>query len=347
MLPPLFDHLTTAVLLITSDWRIVDANAAAEQLFCYSKKRLKNQTVDTLFPADGLNRKRLQALFDTSETVINHDVAFLQGADTHKMTLSASAISLENHAFLLLECHEITPKNSLKQQTQQQTQQRAAQDLIRGLAHEIKNPLGGLRGAAQLLHHSLPNAELQEYTDMIITQADRLRDLVNDLLGSQRPSPKQWHNVHRSLERVFQLAELEFGHHLILQRDYDPSLPDVHSIPSHLEQILLNLVRNAAQALEDTPNATIILKTRTEQRALLNGQQHTAIVRIDVIDNGGGIPMELQKRIFYPSVTGRKNGSGLGLTIAHRLALELQGTLSVESQPQHTQFTLRLPFTHT
>jgi two-component system nitrogen regulation sensor histidine kinase GlnL len=347
MHPRLFDHLNTAILLLDAQWQVQYTNLAAEQLFCHGTKHLKSAPFPHLFPNSSIDWARLSSVFLQPELLTDHDVYFEFNNQFTRVSLCVTPFEYNDKSLLLFELHAVETHNTLKQEKILVDQQQATHDLIRGLAHEIKNPLGGLRGAAQLLHQSLPNPELQEYTEMIISQADRLRTLVDDLLGSQKPQQYQYQNIHRILERVHQLIECEFGSWLSIKRDYDPSLPDIEIIPNHLEQTLLNLARNAAQALihQDAPQLT--LKTRTEHHVLLNGKQQPLVARIDVIDNGEGIPEEQQSKIFYPSVSGRTNGSGLGLTIANRLIQELGGRLSVESRPKHTQFTVRLPFTPT
>ncbi len=347
MHPRLFDHLTTAILLLNVKWQVKYNNLAAEQLFCHGTKHLKSAPLPHLFPNSSIDWARLSSVFSQPELLTDHDVYFEINNQFTRVSLCVTPFEYHGESLLLFELNTVETRNTLKQEKIRVAQQQATHDLIRGLAHEIKNPLGGLRGAAQLLHQSLPNTELQEYTEMIISQADRLRTLVDDLLGSQKPQQSQEQNVHRILERVYQLIDCEFGEWLSIKRDYDPSLPDIQIIPDHLEQTLLNLARNAAQALINQPEPLLTLKTRTEHHVLLNGKQQALVARIDVIDNGNGIPEEYLSKIFYPSVSGRVNGSGLGLTIANRLIQELGGRLSVESRPQHTQFTVRLPFTPT
>ncbi len=231
----------------------------------------------------------------------------------------------------------------LTQELNQHAQQQAAKLLVRGLAHEIKNPLGGLRGAAQLLERMLPDPALMEYTQIIIEQADRLRGLVDRLLGPQRPGEKKWENLHLILEKVRQLVELEAGANLVFERDYDPSLPNILMDTDQIEQALLNIVSNAAQILTNQTHGVITLRTRTVHQANIHGQRHKLVASIEIIDNGPGIPPELQDTLFYPMVSGREGGTGLGLSISQNLIDQHQGKIEVQSWPGRTVFTIYLP----
>ncbi|MFL7909423.1 nitrogen regulation protein NR(II), partial [Escherichia coli] len=206
----------------------------------------------------------------------------------------------------------------LSQEQLQHAQQVAARDLVRGLAHEIKNPLGGLRGAAQLLSKALPDPSLLEYTKVIIEQADRLRNLVDRLLGPQLPGTRVTESIHKVAERVVTLVSMELPDNVRLIRDYDPSLPELAHDPDQIEQVLLNIVRNALQAL-GPEGGEIILRTRTAFQLTLHGERYRLAARIDVEDNGPGIPPHLQDTLFYPMVSGREGGTGLGLSIARNL----------------------------
>jgi two-component system nitrogen regulation sensor histidine kinase GlnL len=219
------------------------------------------------------------------------------------------------------------------------TQQRAARDLMRGMAHEIKNPLGGLRGAAQLLEGELEQPELHEYTRVIIGEADRLRNLVDRMLGPNNVPANRTINIHQVMEQVRSLVDAECYPHLELKREYDPSIPDLQADSELLVQALLNLVRNAAQA----GATTIILRSRTQRQFTIGHIRHKLVIRIDIIDNGPGIPAELQSKIFYPMVTGRPEGTGLGLSIAQSLINQHHGIIEFTSEPTNTVFTVFLP----
>jgi two-component system nitrogen regulation sensor histidine kinase GlnL len=244
---------------------------------------------------------------------------------------------------LLVEMRKIGQQRRLSQELNQHAQQQAAKLLVRGLAHEIKNPLGGLRGAAQLLERTLPDPSLTEYTQIIIEQADRLRALVDRLLGPQKPGQKKQENLHLILEKVRQLVDLEANQSIEIERDYDPSLPEILMDAAQIEQALLNIVSNAGQILRAQDNGQITIRTRTVHQANIHGQRCKLAARIEIIDNGPGIPADLQDTLFYPMVSGREGGTGLGLSIAQNLIDQHQGKIDVESWPGRTTFTIYLP----
>jgi len=236
----------------------------------------------------------------------------------------------------------VDEQRRIHQQLSQDAQQQAAQFLVRNLAHEIKNPLGGLRGAAQLLARELEDPGLKEFTALIIEQADRLRSLVDKLLGPQRPTPHHPHNIHQVVQKVLKLVELTLPANIQLRRDYDPSIPDINMDPDQLQQALLNIVQNAVQALEGR-GGEIVIKSRTQHQVTIGTQRFKLVAELSVIDNGPGIPAELMDTLFYPMVTGREQGSGLGLSIAHNIARLHGGRIDCHSAPGHTEFVITLP----
>jgi two-component system nitrogen regulation sensor histidine kinase GlnL len=220
-------------------------------------------------------------------------------------------------------------------------QQKASRELIRNLAHEIKNPLGGIRGAAQLLEHELANPSLKEYTQVIIKEVDRLRDLMQRLLTPHRTMLPTTVNIHEILERVRSLLTAEFPGSLAMRRDYDTSLPDLVGDREQLIQAVLNVARNAAQAMHG--EGEIVLRTRVLRQVTLAKKRYRLALELKVIDNGPGIPETVRERMFYPLVSGREGGSGLGLTIAQNFVQHHHGTIDCVSQPGQTIFTIRLP----
>jgi two-component system nitrogen regulation sensor histidine kinase GlnL len=221
--------------------------------------------------------------------------------------------------------------------------QETSRAVIRGLAHEIKNPLGGVRGAAQLLARELPNDELAEYTRIIIREADRLRDLVDRMLGPNRQLDRQSLNIHEILEHVRNLITAESDNCVTIIRDYDPSLPEFPCDRAQLIQAVLNIMRNALQAAADTNECEILLRTRSQRQFSVGAQLHRLVCRVDIIDNGPGIPAELLPAVFAPMVTGRADGTGLGLSIAQSIIHLHGGVLECESRPGETRFTFYLP----
>ncbi|KXI22843.1 nitrogen regulation protein NR(II) [Photobacterium sanguinicancri] len=342
-MPLILDNLVTAIVLLDEELTIRYVNPATEQLFSSSQRRLTHSHFPDLLQHSSLDLGLIQATLQSGQGLADSDVTFVIDGRHHTLELNASPVSWQKELLILLELKPIDQQRRISQEQNQYVQQQAAKELVRGLAHEIKNPLGGLRGAAQLLEKTLPDPSYTEYTQMIIEQADRLRNLVDRLLGPQRPGNRQVDNIHVVLEKVRQLVSLDNNDAITIARDYDPSLPDFTMDPEQLEQALLNIVGNAALALRDTEQGRITLKTRTAHQALIHGKRFRVAAKIDIIDNGPGIPSDIQDTLFYPMVTGRDGGTGLGLSIARNVIDQHQGKIEVLSWPGHTQFTIFLP----
>ena len=242
---------------------------------------------------------------------------------------------------LLVEMTDITRRYRITRENALIMQHGAGRQMLRQLAHEIKNPLGGLRGAAQLLSRQLESDELREYTSVIISEADRLAALVDTLLGPGGPPNKQAANVHELLEYVLKLVEPETGPALVVKRDYDPGLPAIDLDRDQMVQAFLNLVRNAATALGG--RGTILVRSRAATNFTIGDVRHRAIASIEIEDDGPGIPEALQDSIFYPLVTGRPDGTGLGLSVAQDLVSRHGGLIEFESRPGRTIFFVRIP----
>lgn len=250
---------------------------------------------------------------------------------------------MQTSEFLLVEMTDVTRRSRISRENALIIQHGAGRQMIRQLAHEIKNPLGGLRGAAQLLARQLPSDELKEYTSVIISEADRLAALVNTLLGPGGPPDKQPVNIHELLEYVLKLIEPEAGNKLVVRRDYDPGLPLIDLDRNQMVQAFLNLVRNAAIALNG--QGEIVVRSRATTNFTIGEIRHRAIASIEIEDDGPGIPLELQDSIFYPLVTSRPDGTGLGLSVAQDLLSRHGGLIEFESRPGKTVFFVRIPLT--
>jgi two-component system nitrogen regulation sensor histidine kinase GlnL len=255
----------------------------------------------------------------------------------------ASPLYLGNYA-LLLEFHTIERPLKLAREEQMLDQTQANRLLLRNLAHEIKNPLGGIRGAAQLLEQELEKPALREYTQVVIQEADRLRSLMEKLLAPQHAPHFSALNIHEVLERVRSVVLAELPEGLIIRRDYDLSLPDLNGDKEQLIQVVLNIVRNAAQAMHG--EGQIILRTRIIRQVTLMKKLHRLAMLVQVIDNGPGIPGHLSDKIFYPLVSGRAEGHGLGLTLAQDFVSQHQGSIEFESEPGRTCFSVMLPLSN-
>jgi two-component system nitrogen regulation sensor histidine kinase GlnL len=335
------EFLATAVVVMGEDFVIRYANPAAENLLGTGAKSLIGQPFPGLFgQAPELERTLAQAL-RTHWNYSAQDVTYERpGHDPLPLACVLARIE-DPRAPLLAELRPIGQQLRLEREERLLDQQEMNRELIRNLAHEIKNPLGGLRGSAQLLERELDRPELREYTRVIITEADRLQALVDRLLTphrAPRPAPL---NIHEVLERVANLVLAEFGRGLVIERDYDPSVPEVVGDREQLLQALLNVVRNAAQALSG--GGTITVRSRIARQITIARTRHRLALELQVIDDGPGVPGEIRDRIFYPLVSGREGGSGLGLSIAQTYVQYHGGVIECESRPGRTVFTILLP----
>lgn len=344
MIPASFiglEHLATAVMLLNQRLAVVYVNPAAENLFAVSNKHVAGLTLQQVFSeADALLGGVEQAL-TTHGGYTEHDL-LLSTSGRQEAPVSCTLTPLEIGAVrLLLEFHEMDRQLKIERGERMLLQSQASRELLRNLAHEIKNPLGGIRGAAQLLEHELPRPALCEYTQVIIKEADRLQALMDRLLTPHRLPQLGLTNIHEVLERVRRLVLAETPQGVVIRRDYDTSLPELLADREQLIQAVLNIVRNAVQALQG--KGEIILRTRVARQVTLVKKRYRLAVRVQIIDNGPGIPEEDREKIFYPLVSGREDGSGLGLTLAQTFISQHQGTIECDSRPGRTCFTLLLP----
>jgi len=346
--PSILENLSTTVLTLDRTLRVTGINPAGEMMFEMSRKKMLGQRAEDVLGRGTL----LQALRDAlaSGHPITVRGAQLELPAGRTLTLDCAVTPLTeaadgadgpDNATLLVELTQIDRLLRLTRDENILDRQAANRAVMRGLAHEIKNPLGGLRGAAQLLERELGDAKLKEYTRVIIREADRLRNLVDRMTGAQKPLVKRPVNLHSVLEhvRLLVLAEVPAG--LVIERDYDPSLPELQADPEQLVQATLNVVRNAVQALEG--RGTIVLRTRVDRGFTIGTRRHRLVLRAEIEDNGPGIPPELREHIFYPMITGRADGSGLGLAIAQDIVTQHGGLIECTSRPGRTVFMLYLP----
>ncbi|MFC4655441.1 MULTISPECIES: nitrogen regulation protein NR(II) [Rheinheimera] len=336
----LTDQLSTAVLVLDTQLQVQYFNTACCALFGIGEKKLNQQYFPTLFQHTDLSTSFFLTAIQNRQGFGISDVQAVL-LDGRHMLLDVTVNLMEEPTLLLLEIRQVDQQRKISQESLQQHQHLAARELIRGLAHEIKNPLGGLRGAAQLLEESL-NDEQKEYTQLIIAQADRLRNLVDRLLGPYKAPQKKMQNVHQVIEQVVQLAQMDNPHQVLFIRDYDPSIPDFQFDPELIEQALLNIVGNAQQVLEQA-GGQITLQTRVLNQHTLHGRRHRLVAAVKVTDNGPGIPPEIKDTLFFPMVSGKAGGTGLGLSIAQTLIHQHGGWIDCESWPGQTSFTLYLP----
>ncbi|MBI1174073.1 MAG: PAS domain-containing protein [Sideroxydans sp.] len=338
---PSLEHLATAVVLLDEQARIAYLNPAAETLFGLSSKNSIGHPLQHVFTHTEQLALALQHALSNQATYIEHDL-MLGSHQGDKLHLLCSVTPLQGEQrHLLLEFHPIARPLKLAREEQMHDQTQANRLLLRNLAHEIKNPLGGIRGAAQLLEQELEKPALREYTQVVIQEADRLRSLMEKLLVPQQASHVTSLNIHEVLERVRNLVLAEAPEGLEIVQDYDTSLPPIHGDKEQLIQVILNIVRNAAQAMQWT--GTIVLRTRIARQATLRKKRHPLAVMVQISDNGPGIPEHLRDKIFYPLVSGRPDGHGLGLTLAQDFISQHHGSIEFDSEPGRTCFTVILP----
>ncbi|MGQ7248509.1 nitrogen regulation protein NR(II) [Halomonas sp. V046] len=342
MTPGIIEHLTTAVLLLDGELRISWMNPAAESLLAISLSRVQDQPLPPLVAGEEDIAEVLSKARDALHPYTQREARLVVGGG-EALTVDYTVTPLSADELLL----EMEPRDRLLRISREealQTRQETIKVLARGLAHEVKNPLGGIRGAAQLLERDLGDPGLKEFTRIIIEEVDRLRDLVDSMLGPNRISRNEPLNVHRVLERVRSLLLVEQPG-VTIERDYDPSLPDVHGDESQLIQAVLNVARNAVEAMveSDTPAPTLTLRTRARRQFTLGACRHRLVCDLSLTDNGPGIPEELRDTLFYPMVSGRAEGSGLGLSIAQSILHQHHGLIECDSQPGCTEFRLLIP----
>ncbi len=343
MIKKLLDHLNTAVLLFNNDLNLVYVNTAGEILLADSARHLVGMNAMELFKfSDPALLINLQQCLLMSEILVDRELILDRMGQSVTVNLSATPLAVaERVDEILVELQRVDNHLRISKEEQLLSQQNTARLLVRGLAHEIKNPLGGLRGAAQLLNLELTDPDLKEYTQIIIAESDRLQGLMDKLLGPNKPPDFKVINIHEVLERVRQLVEAESTGNLSIVCDYDPSIPDLRADRDLLIQAVLNIVKNAVQALEG--KGRIILKTRIQRNQTIGRQHHKLAVKVDIIDNGSGIDPDIMERIFYPMITSRADGTGLGLSIAQLLINQHNGLVECRSAPGNTVFSIILP----
>jgi len=345
----ILDGLSTSVLIVDQARTLLYLNVAAETLFGVSRNQARGRPlVELLVDATGLDaiveralqtwrpfsrrELALRPVYGEAELVVDCTVAPYEEANTP--------------ASVLIEISDATQHQRITRETALLTQIGGSRAMIRQLAHEIKNPLGGLRGAAQLLERQLADASMREYTSVIISEADRLATLVDTLLGPGHHPRKEPVNIHELLQHVGHLLAAEASPSIVVERDYDPSLPPLRLDRHQIIQAMLNLGRNAVQAIAQNGNAggRITLRTRVLINETIGTRRHRLVASVQFEDTGPGVPDSLRDTLFYPLVTGRSDGTGLGLAVAQDLVSRHDGLIEFESRPGSTVFTILLPF---
>jgi two-component system nitrogen regulation sensor histidine kinase GlnL len=349
------DSLTTSVLLVDARHCILHLNVAAETLLGTSRNQAIGRPLNELLRGGELLFSMIDRVVETQRPFSRRELTLRPAGSDVDMVVDCTLSALDDasHAgAVLLEISDATQHKRISRENALLAQVGGSRLMIRQLAHEIKNPLGGLRGAAQF-----SDATMREYTSVIINEADRLKTLVDTLLGPGHAPRKQLINIHEMLQHVWQLLKLEAPSTIDVARDYDPSLPPLKLDRDQIIQVLLNLGRNALQALtptngnghqdshaEKTPTGKIILRSRALTNVYIGTRRYRLVASVQFEDNGPGVPDHLRETLFYPLVTGRAEGTGLGLAVAQDLANRHEGLIEFESRPGRTVFTVLLPF---
>ena len=340
----ILDHLNAAILLFDHDLTLTYLNSAGEILLADSSRHLIGiKAVELFRSSDPALLLNLQQCLTMAEPLLDRELV-LDRMSRNNVTINFSATPLfqnEQVSEILVELQQVDNHLRISKEEQLLNQQNTARLLVRGLAHEIKNPLGGLRGAAQLLDLELNDPELKEYTQIIIAESDRLQGLMDKMLGPNKLPNKKAINIHEVLERVRQLVQAESSGNLAIRSDYDPSIPDIQADKDQLIQAILNIAKNAVQALNGQGN--IVIKTRIHRQVTIGRKRYKLAVKCDIIDNGPGIDADMMNQIFYPMITGRADGTGLGLSIAQALINQHNGLIECSSEPGNTVFSIFLP----
>ncbi|PYG03595.1 two-component system nitrogen regulation sensor histidine kinase GlnL [Thioalkalivibrio sp. ALE21] len=342
--PPWWDDLSTAVMVTDGELRLQAMNGSAEVLLGLSRERILGHPLGHWLHLDrNLSTRLRSALVQDQPITLRARQMEPLRAESFLADVIITPLQGEGDepGRLLFELSAIDRHERISREEQLQKQQAISRAVTRGLAHEIKNPLGGLRGAAQLLAGELDDPDLREYTRIIIHEADRLRALVDRMLGPNNMPQRTSVNLHEILEHVRGLISVQLPLGVKIRGDYDPSIPEIKADRDMLVQALLNLVQNALQALGD--EGEIVLSSRILRQYTVSGKRHRLVARLSVRDNGPGIPEEVRERIFFPMITGRASGTGLGLPIAQSLVQLHDGLIECHSRPGSTRFDILLP----
>jgi two-component system nitrogen regulation sensor histidine kinase GlnL len=334
--------LSSGIVLLDKHLLIVGLNPAAENILGVSQQRAYGKSLLQLVDDEPEMRDILARVVATGDHYANE--MRLSPTEVHAqeriVDCRVSPITTDD-ASVLVEITDVTRRSQISRENALLIQHGAGRQMIRQLAHEIKNPLGGIRGAAQLLERQLDDESMHEYTDVVISETDRLAALVDTLLGPGGPPNKEPLNVHELLEYVVKIVEAENERPLTIRRDYDPGLPSIDLDRDQMIQAFLNLLRNAFAALDG--QGTLTLRSRAVTNYTIGDIRHRVIASVEIEDDGPGIPRDLQDSVFYPLVTSRPDGTGLGLPAAQELLSRHGGLIEFESRPGRTVFYVRIP----
>lgn len=341
----LIESLTTAVLIIDDQLNFRYLNPAAEMLLAVSGQQVEGAHIGAYFYESDEALETLKEAAEAQHNYTKRQVNW-QLVNGQSLTVDYTVTPMVDESGLIIEIQPLDRMLRISREEASVSAHETTRNLVRGLAHEIKNPLGGIRGAAQLLARELPDQRLEEYTGIIIAEADRLRNLVDKIMGPHQPPSIKAINVHEVTERVAAIVGAESGGKLKITRDYDPSIPSLPGDKEQLIQAILNVARNAWEALEDAgmvEAGEILISTRIQRHYTIGRAHYPLVCRIDITDNGPGINPNIIEEIFFPMISGRAQGTGLGLAISQQLISQHSGLIDCRSEPGRTQFSIYLP----
>ncbi len=339
----LLDSMDSALIQLDRDLLFVYLNPAAEMLLDTSDNQLLGRTVEAYCGNDCELKALARKALASGQTITRRELT-LQMEGDRDVVVNLTITPLVGERGVLLEIHPIGQLYAIAQEAVRQEEYAATRSLLRGLAHEIKNPLGGIRGAAQLLEGELDEPELNAYTEIIINETDRLKRLIDRMIGPRQVATEEKVNIHEISERVVQLISVEAGSDVSVVRDYDPSIPEFNGDADQLIQAALNVARNALEALRDAgQGGEIRFITRILRNYTIGGKQQNLVVRLRIRDTGPGIPAELRNQVFFPMISGKARGSGLGLSVAQAIVTSHGGIIKFESTPDETFFDILIP----
>ena len=342
----ILDSMVNALIMTDTELTIQYMNQAAEQLIGVSLGRVKNTAIQSII-SNPLFDQHIEHVLETLQCHVTREGQLsVRGKKPINIDCAISPmIEDEQFSGILLELTHVDRQLRIARESRLINNQETNQTVLRGIAHEIKNPLSGIRGTAQLLQLEHNSPSIQEYSNIIISETDRLNKLVNTMLGSNHPLDKKEVNIHEVLEHARRITEANLTHHIIVQTDYDPSIPEIWADKDQLIQVIINLINNAVQSLTHSQHSegVIVLKTRIQRNITIHQQNHPLVLCLQVIDNGVGISPELRDKIFFPMITGHADGTGLGLSISQSLINKHHGLIEFTSKPTLTQFSVLIP----
>ena len=336
-------NLSTAILMLDEHMTILFSNQAAENLLLESSEHMLEKCLNGMVANGSELAAIVSAAIESDQVYTRRQMLLIVPGRQDDVTSDVTVTPILGADQALVEFTPMDRYLRIDRDAALKEHHEVTRQMVRGLAHEIKNPLGGIKGSAQLLSRELPDESLNEYTDIIIKEADRLTSLVDRLLGPNVIPDIQPVNIHVLLERISKLVELEADYDCQVVRDYDPSIPEVQADPELMLQALLNITRNAMQALEATDEPVIHLSTRIDRQFTISGKRHKVVLRIDIADNGPGIDENVAELLFYPMISGRPGGTGLGLSLAQSIITQHQGMIEFSSRPGETIFRIYVP----